>query len=183
MTKPIERIYVTENHLEGPMQASGFDVNPERAERFREAIGGVTRVFTEEKPPPVDPMMGHAGRIYVLDHAHPDLHRHVHETPEAARTMHEQVPGTLRVFTEEPRWVTDRAPDNGRTVLALFTRHHIQSKPQIIIAFFGSEGKWCAEDHNGRVTYLDNALVHGWRELPEVMGPLQIGLTVAARWR
>ncbi len=115
-------------------------------------------------------------RIYVLDHAHPTLHRHVCGTAEGARTMHEQVPGTLRVFTEEQPWITDHAPDHKRTVIVLF--HGRQ-----IMAFFGSEGKWCAEDHTYRVTYLDNAQVQGWCEQPSHPDKLQLGLVSVTGWR
>jgi hypothetical protein len=67
MSKPIERIYVIENNLDGPQQASGFDVNPARAERFAKDIGGHVRVFTEEKPwHPASEPPSHGRPVFVL---------------------------------------------------------------------------------------------------------------------
>lgn len=105
-------------------------------------------------------------RIYVLDHAHPSLHRHVLDTEQGARTMHDQVPGTLRVFTEEKPWVTDRAPDSPRTVQAVYAPGWPTGpRPRLITAVFGSEGVWVAEDHDWRRTCLKPGTVLAWRDL------------------
>lgn len=110
MNKPIERVYVIENNLEGPMRAAGFDENPERAERFREAIKGVTRVFVEER-----------------------------------------------------EWRTAAVPpSHGRPVLALMV-----GVRRPIVAVFGSESKWLALDHDGRLTYLGESVLV-WCEMPEL---------------
>lgn len=129
MTKPIERVYVIENNLDGPMQASGFDVNPERAERFREAIKGVTRVFVEERP-----------------------------------------------------WITARAPDNSRLVLALYASGGVTgSKYRPMVARFGSEGKWVAESYDYSLNVLGPGTVLAWRELPEE--PALAGVPFPVGWR
>ena len=67
MSKPIEFIYVIENNQDGPKQASGFDVNPERAARFAEYIGGKVRMFTEEKPWHTDSTPNH-GNLVLARH-------------------------------------------------------------------------------------------------------------------
>lgn len=119
MTKPIERIYVTSNNLEGEGWAEGWDANPESAERFRAAINGTTRVFTEERP-----------------------------------------------------WITDRAPDSSREVEAVWASGWPTGPlPRLIIAVFGSEGKWCAVGHDLRRTILEKGTVLAWRELPELKFP------------
>jgi hypothetical protein len=41
-------------------------------------------------------------------------------------------------------------------------------RPSVIVAIFGSEGKWVALDHDLRRTYLDEGTVLGWCELPDI---------------
>jgi len=55
-------------------------------------------------------------------------------------------------------------PDNNRNVLARVPS--CIGKPRTIVAFYGSEGKWCAYDHDGRVTFLEEGTVTDWREIP-----------------
>lgn len=62
----------------------------------------------------------------------------------------------------------DPPPDSARNVLALYRRHQPAGVVQVIVAEFGSEGKWLARDHDYRLTYLDEDTVFGWRELPGV---------------
>jgi hypothetical protein len=89
---------------------------------------------------------------------------------------------TSRVFVEEQTWNTQRAPDNPRAVLALYASGgRTGSKPRPIVAVFGSEGKWVAEDHNYRRTYLDPGTVLGWRELPQE--PDVFELARSPEWR
>lgn len=74
--------------------------------------------------------------------------------------------GDTKPWAQEP-------PDNSRLVLALYRRHLPQGVIQVIVAEFGSEGRWLARDHDYRLTYLDSISVLGWRELPDVPDELR----------
>lgn len=68
----------------------------------------------------------------------------------------------------ESVWTPARCPpDNARTVLVVWKLTH-RILASLIVARFGSEGMWMAEDHDGRLTYLDPGTVVGWQELPNI---------------
>ncbi len=72
-----------------------------------------------------------------------------------------------RVFTEERGWQSvTLPPNNSRNVLVMCHLRH--GRTRVIVALFGSESKWVAEDHDLRRTYLSEGTVTGWRELPEM---------------
>jgi len=106
-------------------------------------------------------------RVYVVEHNYPNPTKHLFATRDEADSRIVGMAGsTVRVFTEEKSWTPAREPpDNGRKVLAVYSRR-MTMLPTLIVARFGSEGKWVAEDHDMRVTYLDQGTVIGWREMP-----------------
>ena len=60
------------------------------------------------------------------------------------------------------------------------------TKPIEVLGFdgkprFGSEAKWVAEDHDGRLTYLDEGTVVGWQEMPVL--PEKVYPSATREWR
>lgn len=111
-------------------------------------------------------------RVYVVDHAHPDPHSHAVLSAAEAQTIMDQVEGELRMFVEARPWFPAKSPPDNRRRVMVCCKSPVHLLPQLIFGRFGSEGKWVAEDHDGRLTYLDPWLVVGWQEtptLPEVL--------------
>lgn len=107
-------------------------------------------------------------RVYVVQHDYPNPIPHFFTKPEDAHSRTEGMPGsTVRVFVEEQLWTLAPTPGSSRAVFALHRRRD-NIKPKIIVAIFGSESKWLALDHDGRLTYLEEGTVLGWREMPTV---------------
>lgn len=105
-------------------------------------------------------------RVYVCDPIH-DTSPIITGDRSSADSYHSTFGGPPpRVFTEDRPWSPARVPpDSGRKVLAAYARRATML-PTLIVARFGSEGKWVAEDHDMRVTYLDQGTVIGWQEMP-----------------
>lgn len=106
--------------------------------------------------------------VYVIENNQPDENAASGVDIDLARAERfaETIGGKIREFTEKPRW-HGKTPDNGRAVLILY-RTVRTNRGRIIVARFGSEGKWLAEDHDLRLTYLERDFVIGWREMPEI---------------
>ncbi len=109
-------------------------------------------------------------RVYVIENNQPNENEASGLDTELARAERfaKVIGGTIRVFVEEKRWTPARQPpNNGRRVLVTYARR-ATILPLLIVARFGSEAKWVAEDHDGRLTYLEEGTVVGWQEMPAV---------------
>jgi hypothetical protein len=82
---------------------------------------------------------------------------------------------TEEEFEKISDWTVTTHPAHTRPVLALF-RLTYHSKPRVIVAVYGSEGRWVAEDHNQRRTYLDATSILAWREQPAIPAAIQLPL-------
>ena len=108
-------------------------------------------------------------RVYVCQSKEVRGSEHLTSDLDSANRYAKHMPGAvMRVFTEEVPWILAPPPDHRREVLVLYRKHDMLQQVRVIVGCYGSEGKWLAYDHDRRTTYLDDAAVLGWRELPEV---------------